>query len=322
MLAIIWMVGGRSPSAHQAIDAAPAQASTSEGFSASHHRNEEAEHSTLAASSPESAFANEPLPEQAVASWADVAWDGAILFDSNGRLIIDAGLRQRFDFVLTGLGERPLVQLRQLLIDQMRGDFDSAQIQQVLAEFDLYTAFLQAADELMQVTGSDLASRFEAIQALQRDLLGDDRARAWFDDQNIDIARALAIRDGAIEAGNPDSDPMAAELLEATGHRLAVEMNEQYDSLATDPALRFAEREALYGSDAAERLAQLDQERAAWNARLEAYARYRDSLAQQHQMSGAEREQALTDWRLSEFSEAEIRRLLAMEQAGLLPTDP
>jgi len=264
----------------------------------------------------------EATPAVEVRSWSDADRDGEVRFDSNGRLMIDAELRRRFDFVLTGLGEQGLPALRQLLIEQLSGELGPTQVEQVLAEFDLYTAFLQAADELMQVTGSELASRFDSVRDLQRELLGEERAEAWFGDQNADIARALAIQAGEFEAGDPASDPLAADLAAATGHHTALEMNRQYEGLAIEPAQRYAEREALYGPDAAERLAALDQERAAWNDRLQRYADYRASLLRDGRLSDGEIEQALSTWRAGAFSDPEIRRVIALEQANRLPSDP
>jgi lipase chaperone LimK len=264
----------------------------------------------------------EAAPAIEISSWSDADWDGDIRFDSTGRLMIDSGLRRRFDFVLTGLGEQDLPALRQLLVEQLSSELGPTQVERVLAEFDLYTAFLQAADELMQINGSELATRFEAIRDLQRELLGDERAEAWFGDQNADIARALAIQAGEFEAGDPASDPRAADLAAATGHHIALEMNRQYAGLAIDPAQRYVEREALYGRDAAERLAALDRERAAWADRLQRYTDYRKALMRDGRLSLAEIERALAAWREGEFSDSEIRRVIALERVSSGPRAP
>lgn len=260
--------------------------------------------------------------ETLVASWQGLEADGQVRFDEQGRLILDRELRRRFDFILSGLGEQSLNGLRQLLADQLAGEFDAARVDQVLSEFDRYVDFLQAADALMASSAPDLRSRFEATRQLQQDLLGEERAQTWFGEENAYHERTLDVLDGRLQPGDPEHDAWAADVEAATAHHLAMEMDQQYRQANMDPALRYVEREALYGSEAADRLAALDAERAAWDARVAAFAAERQRLLDTPGLGPAERERQLQQWLMAEFDEAERRRIEALDREGLIDGPP
>ena len=248
--------------------------------------------------------------------------DGEISFDRHGRLVIDRALRHRFDYLLSAIGEQSLEQLRQGLLASLTGRFSRDQIEQVMAEFDLYAAYLRAVDELFPDRPASLREQMTALAELQSDLLGQQRTEAWFGEENRYIERTLAAMDGDLEPGNPDQDPWAAEIEQATSHHLALEMNRQYQLLDLPADQRHLERSALFGLDAADRLAELDAERAAWQARVVAYADQRQALFDNPALTTAEIEQLLARERELAFNETERRRILALEKAGLLDEEP
>lgn len=259
---------------------------------------------------------------EVISSWVDVDADGTIQFDEKGRLRVDRNLRRRFDFILTGLGEVPPDRLRAEFGRQLEAAYTPEQVAQILSEFDRYVDYLRSADALMSSTAPDLRSRFEAVTALQRDFLGPERSEAWFGEDNAYLERTLDVMEGRIEGGDEAQDPYAAELQAATAHHMAVEMADQYERLGIEPAQRHVEREALYGTEAADRLAALDAERAAWETRVRAYAQERARLEAMLGLGEAERQAALGAWIDGEFSEAEQRRLIALERNGLLEGPP
>jgi lipase chaperone LimK len=266
------------------------------------------------------------LPERdrnvVAASLAGSDPDGEIHFAPDGRLVIDRALRHRFDYLLSAIGEQSLEQLRQSLLASLTGRFSRDQVEQVMAEFDLYAAYLRAVDELFPDRPASLHEQMTALAELQADLLGDQRTEAWFGEENRYIERTLAAMDGDLEPGNPDEDPWAAEIEQATSHHLALEMNRQYQKLDLPADQRHLERSALFGQDAADRLAELDAERAAWQARVVAYADQRQALFDNPALTPAEIEQLLARERELAFNETEQRRILALEKAGLLDEEP
>ncbi|MGB0514343.1 MAG: lipase secretion chaperone [Wenzhouxiangellaceae bacterium] len=77
-------------------------------------------------------------------------------------------------------------------------------------------------------------------------------------------------------------------------------------------------RRRLFGAAAAERLATLDAQRADWNSRLSRFAQARRQVLNQ---GGPDAAAALGALLEQSFDPAEQRRVLALLDAGLLPTD-
>ncbi|MGB0514521.1 MAG: lipase secretion chaperone, partial [Wenzhouxiangellaceae bacterium] len=151
--------------------------------------------------------------------------DGDIRFDDTGGLVIDRGLRHRFDYWLTGLGEVSLKALRERFERSLGTELSPDQIERVLAEFDLYTEYLMAADDLLPVEFGSLVERHRALMALQRQLLGDSRADAWFGEQNRYIDHTLAAMDPGDQNADPIDEPWAAEIDAPTRHHSALALN-------------------------------------------------------------------------------------------------
>ena len=83
-------------------------------------------------------------------------------------------------------------------------------------------------------------------------------------------------------------------------------------------AQRAAEREALWGKEAAARLGQLDHERARWNERIEQYLLARSRIDANSALSPNARAQALAALRAQQFNAAEQRRVASLEAIGQL----
>ena len=79
----------------------------------------------------------------------------------------------------------------------------------------------------------------------------------------------------------------------------------------------FAARERRFGHDAAERLAELDRQRAEWQERLDNYQVERDLLIAKMPEASAERDAALQSLRTAHFAPAEIARVRALDKANL-----
>jgi len=73
-------------------------------------------------------------------------------------------------------------------------------------------------------------------------------------------------------------------------------------------------REREVGGEAAARLAELDQRRAAWQARVDAYRHERLAIAADAALDAAERDAALEDLRARHFSGTELARIRALDR--------
>lgn len=257
--------------------------------------------------------------------------DGDVALDGNGQLRLDAELLRRFDYYLSLSGEFSPAEIRRLLEGDLREQHGNAIADAALDTFDRYIGLRQALEN--SSLPDDPAARLAALRELQRAWFG-DAADSLFGEENSLLADTLARR--AIET-NPDLSEVErsrqlAELDqqrspseresrdEANAARLAEEQTEQFDQLDMDAATRHEERAALWGEDAADRLAALDQQRADWDRRLGDYASARQRILDDASLSPDARQQALNRLRESGFDANEQLRVEALERTGGLPS--
>ena len=258
------------------------------------------------------------------------AIDGELSFDDDGRLHVDLGLRRLFDYALSLQGEFSLGEIRQLLHHWVATRHDGAVADAVLAQFERYLALKQ--DEARLAGISDLGERLAALIDLREQHFGADADALFGDDEAYAIhtlQRLTLLRDASLSA-----EARAAALAELDARRPQAERAAERDSLsavlaaeherqlaeqAVPPEQVQEERAALWGADAAERLAALDAERAAWDARLADYAAARQRVLGDPRLNAAGREAALAALRQRGFSDAEQRRIASLEAIGALP---
>lgn len=253
------------------------------------------------------------LKDSQAPSLRDTELDGALRMDAQGRLLQDRELRRLFDHLLAGMGELSLDALRARLRGHAMGIGGEALAEQAMAAFEQYLDYLRRESELALPFGADLTARLEALMALRRDAFGDELAEALFGEEERYALDALARLEGDEGlADAPESERWQSERSEATEHLLALQQSEQFEQLDLSPQQRFEERSALYGEDAAARLAALDAERAEWQQRLDEWQALRDAILNNAALDAATRERELQALRERLFDEAEQRRVQAL----------
>lgn len=255
--------------------------------------------------------------------------DGGASFDASGELVLDLALRRLFDYHLSLIGERDLLQIRQLLADYLLGRFDPRKTASVLGYFDRYAAYLQRLGESKIGESADPQQRLADAMALRRQMLGDAMATAFFAEEEALAALTLKRMDIAGDAtltAAQKSEQLAAldrsvgytARADADTASVVAAQDRRFDSAQSSPDERAAEREALWGKEAAQRLAQLDDERARWDARVEQYLYARSRIDADRSLSAAARAQALATLRAQRFDAAEQRRIASLEAIGQL----
>ena len=231
--------------------------------------------------------------------------DGAMHVDAQGRLTEDRALRRLFDYLLAGASETPIEALRArlegLAIEQ-GGDLLAAQ---GLSAFDRYLAYLRAESALNGAGHADRREQLTKLMDLRRRILGAAAADAYFGEEE---RYALALLDDSV----PMDPQQAAWQAQATEHQRALEQSAQFDRLDIDASQRWSEREALYGAEAADRLAQLDAEQQAWDARLDRFREQRAQVLANSSLDAAAQAQAIDQLLQQHFSEPERRRVQAL----------
>lgn len=255
--------------------------------------------------------------------------DGGVLLDANGQVVLDIGMRRLFDYYLSLVGERDIIQIRRLLEDYLLAKHNQITTEKVLQYFDLYTDYLNALSSLNVAALLDPTERFEKVTALRNQMLGARMSLAFFGEEEalaaLTLKRMAIANDKSLSVD--EKSRLLAELdnsanytarTEADTPALISEQNRQLDALKLTNAQRVAEREALWGKAAAARLALLDQQRAQWEARLAHYLQARSHIDANRRLSDSARDRAIASLRAQQFNAAEQRRIASLEAIGEL----
>lgn len=237
--------------------------------------------------------------------------DGELRLAADGRLHLDAATVRFFEYHLALLGELELADIRALLAEHATQRLGASSVAAVMAAFERYLGLRQALAALP--AGASLTDTLQARRALEQQWFGED-AEAMFGEARAHDARTAQRLDSSNAQREPAAEAIAPAEREARVALLAEEQSRQFEALGLPAEQRRAEREALWGAPAAARLDALDAERAAWDARLRAYARERDQLVS----SGAASAAALDALRQRSFDPRERLRVEGMERSGAL----
>lgn len=245
-----------------------------------------------------------------------------------GRIRVDLELRRRFDYFHALVGELGLPQIRALLAEDLGTLAGPEAVAEALRWFDRYLDCLAAVDVLAADAGIDAEARLATLVALRRQRLGLEVAEAFFAAEEALDRHALLLRrlrsdpglsavqrQAAIEeATRALPEPLREQLREAAVHEARLATAQAIASLP-DEGARLQARERAFGPGVAARMARIDAEQAAFRQRLSAYRRAVEAWAA---LPPADAEARRRGYLAERFSEAEIRRIDALEAIGRL----
>lgn len=258
--------------------------------------------------------------------------DGHVTLDDSGHLVPDINLRQLFDDFIGTAGDPPDPDaVRQALAAYLQDkDHSVERITEILALFDRYTKYLAAAAEV-DVPSQDadtLESVLEELYRLRRQILGPAVAEAFFAEEEA-YDRYSIERRRILEAEHHDEttrrqllemlDQQLPDGIAATRERTLQlqrlgDIQSQLREEGASPEEIDQARRELLGDEAAERLSQLDAQRAEWDRRVREFHQQREALLQQPGLSDNDREAAVEQLIEDNFSDHEARRLRALER--------
>lgn len=277
--------------------------------------------------------------EQLPASLQGTEVDGSLLADDNGDLIINHDIKRIFDYFLSTLGAESLIDIEQRLRAYIRHQLPAKAAQQAEQLLEDYLALNQALLTLEPTAEVDgdarnpqdtglLRERLSSIQSLRRQHLPADVIDTFYaDDDALDqlaLGRMDIMQDRTLSA--EQRTQALAELeqsLPSHLQRVMNELNKQQQLSTLTARLRhhggsdaelYQLRESYYGSDAADRLAQLDQSRQQWQSRMNRWLSDRDNLLAVRGLDAADRQQQIDRLRQEYFEPAELRRVEVLER--------
>jgi lipase chaperone LimK len=285
---------------------------------------------------PTAAPAADPAPVSdatplAVSSLAGTTPDGAATASADNALVLEPALIRRFDYYLTTVGERPVEAIRA----QVEHDLDSRLAPRAARQAkDLFARYVQfktalKAQRPAKPTGRSVDMLREGLRlmlALRATYFNDAESQALFGPQDAEASAALARmaidqdpaldaqqrreRLAALDARLPASvraereAPLAVVHLEEAAQQLRAQGGSEDDV--------YRMRAAATSPEAANRLAEVDRDEAAWKARIAAYQAQRAAVLAAPG-SDDDRQAAIGELRNRLFTPQEQRRLAAYE---------
>ncbi len=275
-----------------------------------------------------------PLP----ASLRDTDVPSGFAVDPDGHFRATREALELFDYFFSARGEEPDDWIRRRIDGEIDARLAPPARAQALAFLDAYLRYREQARALFESGFEDLPLeiRFQRIRELRRSVFGAADTETLFgaeeDRIRIDLERRRVAQDPAL---SPDE---RAQRLAALDDRLPPEVREAHAAARAAVDLREAEarlraegagdseiqalREQRFGPEAAARLAALDRERAAWQARLDEWRTTREALETRLADDPVQRAHALEEARAERFTAREQLRIEAIEARPSPPPEP
>jgi lipase chaperone LimK len=250
--------------------------------------------------------------------------DGAVHVAPDDVVVADAQLIELFDYYLSTVGEKSPDAVRAEIereLDRTLRPPAAAAAKRVLARYIAYRQALAALQADRRLTGPDAAAlkrRLNAMRSLRAQYFNPREIAAIFgreDAANADALARMEIRDdrtlsaqqkqarlAALDAGLPADVRAAREAPLKIVH--VQEEAERLRAAGAGEEDVFRLRAEAFGADAAQRLADVDREEAAWKRRIDAYLAERRGLRDEAEIAAL---------RNRMFSADEQRRLGAYE---------
>lgn len=260
--------------------------------------------------------------------------DGELRADNQGNLIIQHEIRLLFDYFLSGIGEEPQATIAARIRAYIGHQLREPAVTQANQLLDAYLALLDgslALDKPDTETDFDtdtIAGHLQQVSELRRTYLPHDVADAFFgEDEAYDrytLGKLSILKNAQLstEEKNQQIASLESQLPEDLQRFLQrSQQTVQLHALTVELRNQGGTNEELYqlrseqvGADAAERLAQLDIDRAQWKNRIDSWLADRENFLRDPQLSRADRPELLAQWRNERFNGAEVKRVEALER--------
>lgn len=269
-----------------------------------------------------------PLPP----SFAGTQVDGHLRADRAGNLIIDADVRQAFDYFLASIGEEPLaasVARLQRHIQTQLPEPAEHQATTLLSQYLDYKRQLMTLeqDHARQPDLDAMRARLSAVQQLRAGIFDDAAHRAFFAIEEaadgFTLERLALRHDQTLTAAEQGAaldrlrDSLPPELQRTLAVQLQSELRERTNVLqasgGSSAELRQL-RQQLVGNAAAERLEQLDAKRSDWQSRVMAYQQDKNRIENARGLGNTDQQAAIRRLASQRFDANEQLRLETAER--------
>jgi lipase chaperone LimK len=266
--------------------------------------------------------------------------DGEIIIDDQRNLVVTRRLRDLFDYFLSAIGEEDLATISQRVDSYIRHRVPEPAQSQAIRLFHQYLGYRDAVGQIQEAGGKaldqinpdDIEKQKTAEQQVRRRFFNANEIQAFFGDSDafdqyqlrvlriqqnnglseVEKARQLA----ELNAQLPQT--MQDDMKTALQYQQLQSMTEAMNSRQASAAELHNMRTNLVGADATARLEALDQTRAAFEQRVNAYLAQRQQVLSQTNLNDTQQQQQIAALRQQGFTAQEQLRLPAFEQMAAL----
>jgi len=256
-----------------------------------------------------------------------------LIIDGAGNLVVRRSLRDFFDFFLSALGKESLATLRARIQAYMAKSLPKKAYPQAESILDGYLGYRLALQSVVKAGGKPaahldlgaVASQKMQERALRAQFLPAHVSAAFFDDDdrydNYTLSRRLVETDDALSDAEKNSRvaELFAQLPPATQASIrSLQALHDVERVTTECVQRgctkqelHQQRAAVVGEAAADRLQALDEQRASWASRVEAYVAQRAAILSDRSLTDAGKATQLNQLMQRDFNAHEQLRLPA-----------
>jgi lipase chaperone LimK len=270
--------------------------------------------------------------EQLPASLRGTDVSGELEQDAQGNLKVTRGVRNVFDYFLSGTGEETPARQRARLKAYIEAHLGARAAAQALALVDTYIAYKDELDAALRhapaTTLADMQARVDTLRGARARRFSPDVVQAFFGEEDaydrysLDKLAILndpalspqekARRVAALRDALPEAQRRQGDVVEVVGTLDTLTADWRQRS-GTPQELRQL-RETLVGAEAAQRLETLDRQTEAWNSRVAAYLQQRALIVGDVTLADSTRRQKVDALRSEAFSATEQLRIETIER--------
>lgn len=259
-----------------------------------------------------------PLP----ASLRGASHGVALRSDAEGNLLVQDDILRLFEFYLAAIEEESIEALLQRIQWELASQLQDPARQQandLLRRYLDYRLALMALPQPTTLDSHTLAAHLQQVDALRQQHFSSVEQTALFAAERAEDAHLLATLQNnespgsAAEPGEMLSVEQRLQRQQASRDAEVFEQVEQLRASGASAGQIYAVREQQLGSEAATALAQLDEQQALWQQRLQVFAAERQRI---HELSlpAEEQRQAISTVLASSFDEREQLRVRALHE--------
>jgi lipase chaperone LimK len=266
--------------------------------------------------------------------------DGELLVDANGKLVINNGLRNLFEYFLSALPEESLDTILGRIKEYVQYQIPEEPAQRAIAILESYISYKQKLEEVESPEGlqGEQLGTLDAIKdalanrmLLRRQFMSPEVVQAFFENEEkydqfnlqlIDIKQNSVLSPEAKEEQIIELEQMLPESvrLMRQEERKREQIKKQIEDMRKQGKTEkdiYEFRKNEYGKEYADRWQKLEETRNKWDKKINEYMEQRKTISSDPNLTDQEKNLAIDRLKFESFDESEIRRVNHEEQLRL-----